>query len=1129
MHVLIWTPPWPVHGDPRFFLNAFHKHLALQANALAGRAARVSVVAPAHFAPATENLDPRINLILLPQALSRVPDVAADRIYPLLYTDPAGDLAGLLQDRLAPYLPEQVDVVLLWENPAPFLRALYPDALIINQMPGTFSRPPYPHLITFDPVGLYRHGLLQQQATAIQQGAHLGQGALALADEWGDALRLAMGCFRNVADQVLAQAGTAQSLALLPLQSSKHYAFAPDSGFTAQLDMLWSVLDSLPPDCALVVTQYRNGVAADMPLDAAMVAALAANGARVIYDPALDQIDNASQYLLPHMDRVISASSSLGLQGMVWQNRLTPLGQTFLAPYGSDTGPVQLPWDQRCRHVLGTILTRHQPMAQLVTQDGDFLHDLLSEMAMRQRAGRRGLDLLPDLMAMVPDYGDRLVQGLRLDRAAKSLAMAPRPDATAGQMLKLRALVDDPATQAVSFDVFDTLLCRPVEKPADLYRFLEPQALALTGGVAADFGRIRALCETETRARLAGAQAEITLDDIYHSLAAYYGLDHAALAPLQQAEIAMELDFARPRPFGKRMFDLAVARGKSVVLVSDMYLPGHVVARMLAKAGYAGSYAALFVSADHGCTKADGGLFDLVLADLGIAPAALVHVGDNKQTDIAMAETRGIRALRWSAAIEWQRSNPAFKDIYPPRSGAGEKARSAIAGTTARGLFDAPVPPAALRGLGGGDPYRLGFAMLGPLLTAYMLWLGREALRDGISDLYFMSREGWVLKEIYDRLHPAGGGGPRSHYLLGSRRALRMAACRDKADVMALLAMPYDPGVTLADLLAGRFGLHLLPDDLDQADQPLDRSFAHRQMLCDVVQRLMPAILAQAAAERAGYTKYLTDMGYFAAQAPGLVDIGWKANIQGALGDLTGRRGTGYYYATLQEAEIWLARGDRHRAYRGQGQSPAQAQSVVLQNRHLMEFLTCHADRSLVHMQDGQPCYRPEPGLHQRRGLIAPLHAGAIAFARLFHDGFAGCLDQIHIAPDLAEAALTAFVTRPAPADARLFLGQGFEDALGGMAHRFLIAPDPRAGASASIWRAGAMAAHATPKGKPAARPTPPAAAASQLSRLERMAVSRFGKAAKLDKYRRDRAAFFEDSKSPLVQFYWRNLAGRMQ
>lgn len=1138
MHVLIWTPPWPVNGNPQFFRNAFDKHLSKQANALLPYASRVSVTLPAHFGEAAAaRLETGVEVITLPLTLSRQPRASKRPIYETLYAQPEAALTGKLATQLRPHLPEDVDVVLLWETPAPFLRELYPDALIIHQMPGTFSRPPYPHTVMFDPTGLYRQGLLHQASQDIQTGAHLSAGARQLGQDFAARLKPQMTCFGGVSDTIAAEVAGFEQLTLLPLQVSGHYQFAQDTKFKDQLDLLWAALDQTPPQTGLIVTQYRSGLTSDTPLDASVAATIATQYPQLIYSPTLDRIDSASQYLLPFVDSVTSASSSLALQAMAWHKPLSVLGETYLQGYATDAwargaqARAALPWGLRCDHTIATLLSRHQPLAQAVTEDGQFLYALLVEMRAKQQAGKTGLEALVDFAQIAPDYAERLLTGFRTERAARALALHAPKGPEAQVLARFQALIDEPDTKAVSFDVFDTLICRSVEKPADLYRFLDQEALDITGGVAADFGKIRTLCEVQTRARLADSHEEITLDDIYDTIAAYYGLEPAELRPLRDAETSLEIAHARARPFGNKLLKIAQASGKPIHLISDMFLPAKVIAKLLQVAGYAEAYDTLHVSSEAGCTKKSGALFRQVLDRLQLPAQALVHVGDNKLTDIKMAQAQGIRAFRWSAAIEWQRENPVLKKIYPPRRGAGERARSALAGTTARGLFDAPCTAAELASLSGGDAYRFGYAALGPLLAGYMLWLGREAERDGIKDLYFMAREGFVLRQVFDALHPEQSTPARTQYLLGSRRAIRVAACRDRADILALLAEPYDIGVPLAVLFEGRFGLRFAQEDLPRLhvlgvtdlQMPLERSFAHQKLLIAVADAVLARLLKQAAAERESYMAYLGAQGYLAASQAAIVDLGWKANIQGALGQLTGKASVGYYYATVQDSLRWRSAGGRHRAYFADALSAAMSRSVAVQNRHLLEFMLCHSARSLtaIRHEGGQfhPVFQPEGNLLARRRLIDPLHRGAVAFAKTLQDGFGDQLDQIVIDPDLAERAIAEVINAPQPEDARIFQGQSFSDAVGGLPEKFIVAPNAAGRPAASVWQQGAAALRAQPKHRKATALS--AAPRAPFPRLEALCVRLMVNDRKRAKYDRDRGRFFADSHSRLAGLYW--------
>lgn len=1139
MRAIFWIPPWPFSGNLDHFRNPALKHLVPQANTLSSVADYVGFVLPAQLSDLADELAASVKVIDLPLDMSMQRAPSGDAYFELYDAQP-GDFAIAQAERLRSLLPEKVDVVLLWESPASFLRLIWPDALIISQMPGVFSRPPYPHTVTFDPTGLYREGTLHRHANDIQRGLLMEKTGHRLTHSFSGKVQEVMRQFQHVADPLMNRINDFDRLALLPLQTSAHYAFRKDTGFSSQTDLLWKTLESLPSTTGLLVTQYRSGLISETPLDDKLVESLAAHHPNLIYDSRIDSLDCVSQYLLQHVEEVVTASSSLGLQAMIWDARLHVQGATFLSAYDSNFDLDNLSWPNRCQNTLSVLLDRLNPLADAVVNDTAFLGTLVAEMLDRHRAGKTGLNLLPSFQKIDRGYELRLTEAFRSGRSAKRLGSLVKTAPACRQMESLRTMIADDLTKAVSFDVFDTILCRPFEKPADLWKFMEAEAVHLSNGAAVDFGRVRALCEVDTRDRLKESHPEIAIDQIYETMADFYAVPRDLLDPLKQREIEREMAAIRPRPFGRKLFDIARASGKPVYLISDMYLPQNVVEDMLSNAGYAGQYTELFLSSSQGCTKSSGDLFGLVLEKTGLAGKDLVHVGDNVKTDKASAEKKGIRPFIWSTAIQWMRSHPIFSEIYPARKGSGERARSALAGTTALGLFDAPMSTDAFTSLSGGDPFRLGYAVLGPLFTGYMLWLLREARRDGISDLFFMAREGWILKEIFDALTRYMTDVPQTHYLLGSRRAIRVAACRVPKDVLTLAAAPYDPGVSLSALIEGRFGVTLQNQDLGTLalsglrtlDQPLGREIKDRRLLNDVLEKLMDRILANAAVERDGYFDYLDIAGFNESDRPGVVDIGWTANIQGALGDLIGRRTHGYYYATQAGAEIWETMGDLHRAYGGLSHSDS-SRCTPFQFRHVMEFLTCHFSRSVVSVTQGtegfQPNYRREPDFRKRMSLIRPLQNGAVEFSRNFQTGFEGDLQRLVIEPSLAESALTAFLKNPAADDARLFAGQGFEDSVGGISRKSIVASDARNPERHSVWVQGHRAAHSAKHIKPATGKAdfdkfrgaaPEETRAVGIKNLENLLVKSFVSRRKYAKYARDRKLFFSDANRSVIRLY---------
>lgn len=193
--------------------------------------------------------------------------------------------------------------------------------------------------------------------------------------------------------------------------------------------------------------------------------------------------------------------------------------------------------------------------------------------------------------------------------------------------------------RAVSFDIFDTLLERDVDRPVDV--FVRVGEKVLGPGQGESFRDERAAAETRARERVPGG--EVTLDDIYEELVRS-GWDRAQAEALRTEEVRSELEGCIAKESMKPVFEDALKKGKLVFLISDMYLPKEVLSGMVARCGYEG-YEKLFVSNEYGVSKRSGKLFGEVLREYGLAKKDLVHVGDSIGADLLGARKAGVAAL----------------------------------------------------------------------------------------------------------------------------------------------------------------------------------------------------------------------------------------------------------------------------------------------------------------------------------------------------------------------------------------------------------------------------------------------------------------------------------------------------
>ncbi|PQA88552.1 HAD family hydrolase [Hyphococcus luteus] len=1064
MRVLVWTPPWVGQGgDLFFFSNAFKKHLLAQANTLAEAGWDVTAAFPDIYQYELGAVSPRVKLAPLP-AIEAIGAVGAweDPSRALYRDGEASELSRGLARWLEGRLPEAVDIVLLWETPAPYLKTLYPDALIVHQMPGAFSRAPYPHLVTFDPNGLYRTGTINRCAEDFA-----GTGA----DEAGPGAQFAAACralYSNYPARLSREfedARAGRKTTLLPLQISGHYAFQEETGYHSQAEYCLDALSRLPAENAVLITQYISRLYSDKPITPEFYRHIKEKFPNACYDFELEKLPSASQYLLQEVDEIVAATTALSVQALAWDLPIRVFKDTHLAVL--DESRLNRT-DQRLG-VLSNVLDKLQPLARLVTEDKAFLAALLEELHARRHAPPA--ERLVSYRSIDPDYFDTVMGAFREDElpvrrlAPGAGAAAPAAQSPDAQLAEALAAAD---IALVSFDLFDTLIFRNIEAPADLYAFLEMRLRQKGFAVPFEFAQKR--LDAELQARSLATGEEIELRDIYRCLQEETGVPDSLLDAFYKEEVEIEVDFCAPRPVGQKLWEAAKKAGPRICVTSDMYLPETCIRRILDKCGF-GDFETLYLSSSLGATKKHGTLFKHIAKETGLEPGKILHVGDTVKTDITPAKEAGLETLHLPKSIEHFRQNDFLASAYAKRGAIAEADRSAIVGTVACRLFGegrASEEDSAFNG----DPWAMGYACIGPMLLGFSQWLRRQSAQHDVRMLHFLSREGLIMKKAFDRLQAVAPTGVGSNYLYGSRRAIRIANLATRQDITELLNQTIDVNATVAALMEGRFGAPasaLTPAVLREAGvssaEAMIRTLPdYKAKLYKICAALSDEILENAAEERKLYLEYLTENGFDNPQETALVDIGWSGNMQGALGRLLETPLRGYYFATLSSAHKWSVQGQNLHGYFAEF-CANPVSMPILNYRLLLEDMLCDITPSVVRVEKGEdgafrPVFKDRQEDADRIAAVAPLQEGALKFVDDVCAQFGPLVADMELRPDLTTAFLSAFVNRPRPEDARIFMGRRLDDAFSGSVGRYLLAPDAKGGANPknSYWRAGAAA-----------------------------------------------------------------------
>ncbi|MBX9301729.1 HAD hydrolase-like protein, partial [Serratia marcescens] len=463
-------------------------------------------------------------------------------------------------------------------------------------------------------------------------------------------------------------------------------------------------------------------------------------------------------------------------------------------------------------------------------------------------------------------------------------------------------IYSDDSVKVVAFDIFDTLLVRPLLNPDHTKKIV---ALQLTGKERESFDNYRVIAENQARSNKG---LDVDLREIYVEFAKLSGLSMAQADQIRSLEENVELASVTPRRDVIELIAKAKHAGKRVVLISDMFLMKSTIEAMLANNEVVG-WDKLYLSSDRGVRKDNGKLYELMMKEEGVEGREVVMVGDNERSDYQLPmDLFGIKAIHIFRAKDLASSLPAYRtyltDIIDPTNINDELTLGLLIKHSLNKIsaFDGNDV-----NLFGSDAHKIGFNVVGPVILAFCQWLVTQAKADKVNCLYFLAREGKLIKQVYDSWASSIPDAPKSYYLQVSRRAVNVPIIASFEDVKNIAQSEYYPN-TIASFFFERFGLELTEQRWDEVynkglwnrGQMLEihqRDVAHLEPL---LQFLLPDILSEAKVENLAMMKYLEACEFISGENIAVVDVGYSGTIQKALNRLVPGAVHGYYFATAE-------------------------------------------------------------------------------------------------------------------------------------------------------------------------------------------------------------------------------------
>lgn len=429
----------------------------------------------------------------------------------------------------------------------------------------------------------------------------------------------------------------------------------------------------------------------------------------------------------------------------------------------------------------------------------------------------------------------------------------------------------------ISFDIFDTLLKRDVPNPVDVFKLVE----IISG--ESDFKNKR--IEAELQARKRKGDGEVGLDEIYNEYPS------ACYESLKNTEIECEIELSTVNKDMQKFYQECIAL-KKVILISDMYLPREVIEKLLEKNGIDG-YSKLFISCEENKTKSNGTLFEHVCETMHIQPCNLIHIGNSFKADYYMPRRFGIRSYK--IATYKCRTQRKYKDLLC------EKRFS-------KGLLDAFVNNHTDNA---NEYFQFGYECFGPLLYGFVTWLFADMKKNNIKQVFFMARDGFIMKRIYeslefDKVIP-------DFYFEASRRSLRVPSYNEKMTYEDFVDGLSVPNKTTIVQILDSFGLDyknyskVAEKCGFSENEQIKRDFLYDngkfKNMFDLIHK---DIIVNAREEACTLQKYIAQFDF--SKKTAIVDIGWGGSMQKYLLGTLERMGVkndicGYYVGLTCKAK----------------------------------------------------------------------------------------------------------------------------------------------------------------------------------------------------------------------------------
>ena len=458
----------------------------------------------------------------------------------------------------------------------------------------------------------------------------------------------------------------------------------------------------------------------------------------------------------------------------------------------------------------------------------------------------------------------------------------------------------------VSFDLFDTVFIRGVSEPKDIF-WLQGTHLFKSGIISVqpeEWVDIRMVAEQDSRS--GQPFFETTLQRIYDFIPQSFFINDEHRRVAIQKEIELENKYIQAVPSIIEVIKFIRSKGATICFTTDMYLPQETLRGFIDSKLPLNFHYDLFVSNSHSKNKHFGELYHVIKGHYqGRVGARFYHVGDSLHADVEMALKSKWRGV-WFDGSQTNRYDTRLISTFKQKdflssliNGASKAARASFCSTSK----DERVI------------HEIGASVAGPLLFGFIVWVLKSAQINNIHRLYFLARDGQILKKVADQICEKYNITVENKYLYASRQALHPASIEEVNE--EVLDWMFDATHYLSIKTIFK-RVNCEPDEFNSnltnygfPSETWNRNLreAERAKLRHLIESegtIQRTILFKSKKARLTLIKYLEQEGA-SGDDWAIVDIGWNGRLQRSLSralSLDGKRTSpivGYYFNLLNQ------------------------------------------------------------------------------------------------------------------------------------------------------------------------------------------------------------------------------------